>query len=265
VHRITSRDGTLIAGDSFGAGPPLVLVHGSGGTRLRWRPLLPVLGRHFTVLAVDRRGRGESGDAASYAIEREFEDIAAVVDSCAEPVHLLGHSYGALCSLEAARLTSKLASLVLYEPPLPMPELIAGAPAVIEALQVRLDAGDREGVLEAFLTTVVRMPRGELAAFKATEAWPARVAAAHTLPRELQAHVSYRFQPERFAGLRVPALVLVGAKSPPYFGASAAAVHDALPGSKLVVLSDQQHNAIDSAPELFVDTLLEFTLGRAKP
>jgi len=98
-----------------------VLVHGTGGSYKRWSPILPALEKQFTVYAVDRRGRGESTDSAPYAIECEFEDVAAVVDSFGEPVNLLGHSFGAVCSLEASLRTSNLRKLILYEPPLPLP------------------------------------------------------------------------------------------------------------------------------------------------
>src|SRR5205085_11481698 len=112
----------------------------------RWAPLLPALDERFTVHAVDRRGRGASGDDRDYAIEREFEDVAAVVDAIGGPVHLLGHSYGALCALEAALRSDRLRSLVLYEPPIPAGVTIY-PPGMIDRLQALLDAGDRDGVV----------------------------------------------------------------------------------------------------------------------
>jgi len=96
-----------------------VLVHGGTADHTRWLSILPALEERFTVYAVDRRGRGLSGDAPEYAIEREFEDVAAVVDAIDGPVDVLGHSYGALCALEAALLTDKIRRLALYEPPVP--------------------------------------------------------------------------------------------------------------------------------------------------
>src|SRR5215470_6685249 len=118
MQTITSRDGTAIAFVRSGAGPALVLVHGTTADHTRWKPLLPEFEAHFTVYAVDRRGRGGSGDASSYSVEREFEDVAAVVDGIGEPAFLLGHSYGAVCSLEAALRTKNVRRLVLYEPPI---------------------------------------------------------------------------------------------------------------------------------------------------
>jgi len=113
---VTSVDGTPIVYWRSGEGPPLVLVHGASADHSRWTPVLPAFEQRFTVYAVDRRGRGGSGDSDDYTIEREFEDVAAVVDSLGEPANLLGHSYGALCALEAALLTRNVRKLVLYEP-----------------------------------------------------------------------------------------------------------------------------------------------------
>src|SRR5215212_10319251 len=109
---VTSKDGTTIAYWRSGHGEPLVLVHGTTADHSRWAPVLPELEKHFSVCAIDRRGRGGSGDSDAYALEREFEDVAAVVDSFGEPAFLLGHSYGALCALEASVLARNVRKLV---------------------------------------------------------------------------------------------------------------------------------------------------------
>src|SRR5436190_5786548 len=119
MRTFTSKDGTAIGCFVSGSGTPMVLVHGTSADHGRWAPIMPALERHFTVYACDRRGRGASGLGEPYAIEREFEDVAAVVDGIGGPVDLLGHSYGAICALEASRLTPHLRRLVLYEPPVP--------------------------------------------------------------------------------------------------------------------------------------------------
>jgi len=263
MEKIISKDGMPIAYQRSGAGTPLVLVHGTGGAYTRWLPVLPALGSRFSVYAMDRRGRGESGEASRYAIEREFEDVAAVVDSIGAPVHLLGHSFGGICALEAALLARDIRRLVLYEPPIPVEGIPIYPAGVIERLQALLEAGDREGVLTTFMREVVRMPPHEFELFRSSPAWSARVAAAHTLPRELRAHEQYRFKAERFHGLKTPTLLLAGGDSPDFFKAAIATVNAALPNSRVVVLPGQQHIAMDTAPELFVREVLAF-LGETR-
>lgn len=120
MKTVTSADGTTIAYERTGSGPPLVLLHGGATTdHMTWNltGVGPALSEQHTVYAIDGRGRGESGDADEYTLEREFEDVVAVVESIDEPVTLLGHSSGALMSLEAALRTGNLRKLILYEPP----------------------------------------------------------------------------------------------------------------------------------------------------
>jgi pimeloyl-ACP methyl ester carboxylesterase len=150
MDTITSKDGTPIAYRRSGKGPAFVLVHGTAADHGRWRPVLPALEERFTVYAVDRRGRGGSGDAEGYAIEREFEDVAAVVDSIGKPANLLGHSYGTLCALEAALHTRSVRKLVLYDPGIEVAGQEIYPHEVIERLEALLGAGDRDGVVFAF-------------------------------------------------------------------------------------------------------------------
>ena len=149
MEKVLSRDGTSIAYHSSGTGAPLVLVHGTGGTSQRWAPVLPLLEKHFAVYAMDRRGRGESGDGASpYSAQREFEDVAAVVDAIGTGVHLFGHSYGAVCALEASLLTDRIDRLILYEPPIPLPGPRDEDDGVLKKLEDLLAAGERAAVLD---------------------------------------------------------------------------------------------------------------------
>ena len=98
---VKSRDGTPIAYERAGSGPPLVLVHGSTSDHdTAYRFVIPMLERYFTVRALDRRGRGESGDGVDYCLERELDDVVAVIESAGEPVNLFGHGFGALVTLE---------------------------------------------------------------------------------------------------------------------------------------------------------------------
>lgn len=254
---VTSRDGTRIAYWQSGSGPPLVLVHGTTADRTRWARLLPQLEPHFTVYTMDRRGRGGSGDAPRYSIEREFEDVAAVIEAIEEPVFLLGHSYGAICSLEASLLTVKVKRLILYEPPIPLGAAVypAGVPERIQAL---VDAGELERGLEVFFREVVQMPDAEFGVYRSLPTWQGRIALAPTIPRELVIERTYRFQPDRFAAFDVPTLLLLGGDSPPVFRKVIDALGAALPASRVAILPGQQHVAMDTAPELFLREVLAF-------
>ena len=117
---IRSKDGTPIAYWHSGRGDPLLLVHGTVGEHLTWTPVLTALERHFSVYPVDRRGRGHSGDADAYSLDRECEDIAAVIAAIGSAVNLLGHPFGGPCALEATRLTPNVRRLILYEPAMPL-------------------------------------------------------------------------------------------------------------------------------------------------
>ncbi|HVW18068.1 MAG TPA: alpha/beta fold hydrolase, partial [Solirubrobacteraceae bacterium] len=213
---IGAPDGTRIAVWRSGRGEPLVLVHGTSADHTRWARVLPELEQRFTVFAVDRRGRGASGDAARYALELEIQDVTAVVDAVGGPVTLLGHSYGGICSLEAALRTPAVARLILYEPPIPT-DVEIYVPGMIDRMDALLEAGDNEAVLTTFMTEVVRMPADEFAHFRSLPGWDDRVAAAHTVVREIHAHAEYRFEPERWRDFTTPTLLLLGGDSPPLF------------------------------------------------
>ncbi len=257
MDTVTSVDGTAIAYERTGEGPPLVLLHGTSRDRSHWARSLPGLARHATVYAVDRRGRGESGDADRYAIEREVEDVLAVIDAVGEPVHLLGHSYGAIIALEAAMRTDRLRGLILYEPP-----IAVGADRVPDDLGERLAAilatGDREAVLVTFLREGPRYPPEVIAARRALPTWPDVLALAHTLPRETHTVNRYALDPVRVAAVKASTLLLLGSQSPSFFRAAIEALHATLPQSEMVVLPGQHHNAMEAAPELFVETVHRF-------
>lgn len=263
MTRVLSRDGTAIADWTSGNGPPLVLVHGTTADHTRWRPLLPYLEPHATIHALDRRGRGASGDATDYAVAREFEDVAAVVDAVAEAagsaVDVLGHSFGGLCAFGGAALTSNIRRLVLYEGwPSPHPEQLALPPGVQERLDALLAEGAREAALETFFREVVGMPEEEFAVYRALPAWQARIAAAHTITRESRAEQAARLRPEQAARITVPVLLLVGGDSPDFLKAGVDTVAAALDDGRIVVMEGQQHIAIDLVPAVFADHVLGF-------
>jgi len=256
-QRIPSADGTTIGWEVTGSGPPLVLVHGTTADRMRWATVLDPLAERFTVHAVDRRGRGLSGDADAYAIEREFADVAAVVSALDGPVNLLGHSYGAVCSLEAALLTPNLGKLILYEPPLPVGVEIA-TDEVLARVDEHVAGGEPEEALVTFLTEVVRMPPEQLERMRSLPQWQRRVSIAHTLTREQRLESSYRPALERFEAVEVPTLLMVGTESPPFLTEPVAILEKILPKARVVELQGQAHVAMDTAPDLFVGEVLRF-------
>lgn len=259
MQTVTSRDGTRIAFWRSGAGPPLLLVHGATADHTTtWRFVLPELERHFTVYAVDRRGRGGSGDAPAYDLQREAEDLAAVVDSIAEPVNLLGHSYGGLCAIEAALLTANLRRLILYEA-VPLRGADAYPPGAIDRFEALRAAGDVEQMLIAVFRELVQMPPDEIEVLRSQhDAWAVRLSNAPSLPREMRTEEGYIFVPHRFRYMRTPTLLLVGGESPEREHANANGVAAALPDARVVLLPGQQHIATYSAPDLFVRAVVRF-------
>jgi pimeloyl-ACP methyl ester carboxylesterase len=258
-HTVISRDGTPIAFWRSGSGSALLVVHGATADHTTtWRFVLADLQRRFTVHAMDRRGRGGSGDAPDYDLQREAEDVAAIVDAIGGPVHVLGHSYGALVALEASLLTSNVARLVLYEGVAARPADFY-PPGFIEEMEARLAAGDLDGVLTTLFRDLVRMPPEEIELLRAQpDAWAARLRNTSVLPRELRADAGYILQPERFGRMRAPALLLVGGDSPPRELENARAVAAALPDAQVLVMPGQQHAAMYTAPHVFSRAVLRF-------
>jgi pimeloyl-ACP methyl ester carboxylesterase len=259
MFHVTSVDGTRIAFWRSGTGPPLLLIHGAIASHATtWRLVLPKLEERFTVCAMDRRGRGESGDAAAYDLQREAEDIRAVIDAIGRPTHVLGHSYGGLCALEAALLTADVRRLVLYEA-IPLRGAYSYSPEIIERLETLIAAGQVEASLITMLREVAQLPPEEIELLRTqADAWSTRVANTRTMPRELRAEYNYLFTPARFARMRVPTLLLAGEDSPSRELTNARAVAAALPDARVKVLPGQQHIAMHTAPDTFVREVVEF-------
>lgn len=255
VETVVSADGTPIAVWRSGAGPALVLVHGATADHGRWAPALPALEEHFTVLAMDRRGRGRSGDADDYALEREAEDVVAVVELAGEEVGLLGHSHGGVCAVEAALLTDALEKLILYEPPM---GFVVAPPEVVSRLEELLEAGEREELLTMFMREVAGLPEEQIDVMRSLPAWQARLAAADTIPREERANREYVWEPDRFRELHVPTLYLQGGDSPAPFVKAGEALASALPDCRVVVMPGHSHAAIDTGTDLFTSEVLSF-------
>lgn len=254
MHLVTSTDGTGIAWCESGHGPNLVLVHGVSADHSRWTNVVPRLAEHFTVCAVDRRGRGGSGDSTAYSVEQEFDDIAAVCNSLDPPVYLLGHSHGGLFALGAAQRSSIISKLILYEPSINL-----GKPLVPSELTTRMEEmlaeGDREGALVTLFREVVQVTEAELEALRAEPSWQGRLESVHTIPRELAGDLPYA---EEFSGVTTPTLLLTGELSPRDEIAATQAVHAALPNSRIVVMNGQGHAAMTTGPDLFIGEILRF-------
>lgn len=257
---VTSPDGTPIAVFSSGDGPPLLLVHGATADHTTWRSLGPVLEPRFRLLAVDRRGRGASGDGPEYSIEREYEDLATVADEAAHEagasVDVVGHSYGGRCALGAALLTPSIGRLVVYEgAPSPAEADDLGdkgdgigrggyRPAGVERRIAKLvEAGDRDAALETFMREIVRMPPGDLAAFRADPIWPVRAAAVGTTLRELEGEASPAASLEALAGVGQPVLQLLGGDSAAPFREATEALDARLRDGRVVVIDGARHAA----------------------
>jgi pimeloyl-ACP methyl ester carboxylesterase len=259
IHTITSNDKTLISFQQSGTGHPLLFVHGTSTDHNSWSQVSPRLEDHFSVYAMDRRGRGASGDSSDYALLREVEDLVAVVEAIGAPVALVGHSFGGLLSLEAALLTDKITHLILYEPAIPLDSL-PYPPDVPNQIQTLLDRAELELAMELFLRQVANLTEQELAEYRQSWLWNLRIPIALTIPRELAVVENYIFNGEKFSGLKVPTMFLLGSESPPFARKGVEIVAAALPNSQIVSLPGQQHVAHLTNPDLFARTVERFLL-----
>lgn len=260
---VTSADGTQIAVFASGSGRPLVAVPGTTSDHHSWRFVLPYLEPRCTVYAVDRRGRGDSGDHPEYSLEKEHADIAAVVDAAAAsyggPVDLIGHSYGGNVAFGAAIRTSNVRKLLLYEGwPVPNADDRTYPPEQLAHLEHLLAAGEREELLERMLRDIAGVSAEEFRQLRAAPTWPARVAAAHTVPREIRAFGAQAFDPRQAAKITVPVLLMVGADSPPDVQADPDVVAAALPDARICMLPGQMHMAHFADAANFAAQVLNF-------
>ena len=271
LRHVSSRDGTAIAVFSSGSSgssvdrPPLVLVHGTTADHTTWRRSGPVLEGAYRVHAIDRRGRGDSGDApGSYAIEREFEDVAAVADALAresgQPVDVVGHSYGGRTALGATLLTASIGRLVVYEGA-PAPE--GGdrfvSPGVKRQIGELIEARDRDGALVLFFREVAGMTDEELELYRQDPIWPRRAAAVHTSLRELEAEQgSPGAALEALGRVSIPVLQELGGDSLPIFRESTYALNARLADGRVVVIDGARHAAHHTHVNEFVGAIRSF-------
>jgi len=263
---IIGPDGVAIAVFRSGEGPPLVLVHGATADHTTWRTSGPMLAARHTLHAVDRRGRGRSGDpppGIPYAIEREFDDLANVVDTIAaesgQPVDVVGHSYGGRIGLGAALRTANLRRLVVYEGAPPPTEGRGyqddGTLARIEEL---VSSGDRDEALATFMRDIVGMPEADLDAFRADPIWPVRAFAVGTTIRELRAEVSPAASLEALGAVRQPVLQVLGGASAPVFGEATRALDARLRNGRVVTIDGARHAAHHTHADAFVAAIEAF-------
>lgn len=245
----------MIGFETVGQGPPMVLVHGGTADRTRWAPVVPLLAQRCTVHAMDRRGRGGSGDHPDYDIRREGEDVAAVVEAVGPDVFLVGHSYGALCSLEAALVTDAIGRIVLYEPPAATPGRQVADASVRAALRA---AATPEDLLATFFRGALHLTDTQIDDMRGTPVWQARLAAAPTIVREIEVVEVFDIS-ARLSAITVPVRLLLGTESPAYFRPAAEAIAAQLPAAEIVSLDGQAHLAINEDPLQFVEKVVSFT------
>jgi pimeloyl-ACP methyl ester carboxylesterase len=253
---VRSADGTQIGYLRVGAGPALVLAHGSLSTSVDWLRVAESLATRFTCFVMDRRGRGMSGNAASYRIEREYEDIAAVLMAAGPAAALLGHSFGAICALGTA-LRSPVPRLVLYEPPLPV-----GGPVAGKYLDDYRDAVARSQFDEALAIGMARfvgLSSEQIGVMRTLPIWPYLSSLVPTWVRELEAIDALGTAISHYAAITCPTMLLVGDQSAehPLKDASAALAR-ILPKAQVVPLESQGHMAMRMAPQLLAEKIAEF-------
>ncbi len=255
VHRTT--DGIDLVYRSLGAGPHLLLLHGTSTDHTTWEPVQSALAERFQLSILTRRGRCGSGDSLPYVLQREFEDVATLVDALGGPVDVVGHSFGALCALEGALRTKNVRRLVLYESPLP------GAfpywpDAVRDSMVPLLDSGQQEQALLTFFEAMLGISQQEIAALQRLPNWPDRIGYAHTIARELQALAENSFDLARLRSLAAPTLLLLGGSSPPMHRIIADKFLASIPDCRMAELPGQGHLAIRFAPDLVAREVLRF-------
>ncbi|UFS60514.1 alpha/beta fold hydrolase [Subtercola endophyticus] len=242
---VTSADGTRIAYEKVGAGPALVLVDGAMCRRSFGpaRPLAKELADRFTVYLYDRRGRDESGDTAPYAVGREVEDLAAIIRATGETPFVSGSSSGAALALEAAAAALPMRKLAVFEAPYMV--AVEGHRAPVDsAAQARalIAQGKRGDAVKFFMSDMVGAPAIATVFMRLMPGvWKKATAAAHTIPYDAEVMGDFSVPVQRFAGIRVPTLVIVGGKSPDSMRVAEQAVTDAVPGAQLQTLPGQMH------------------------
>jgi len=244
-----------IACEVSGEGPPVVLVHGAGSARWSFDLVRPELEGRFTVIAIDRRGRGDSSDGHAYGVAREFEDAAAVVREAGDGAVLVGHSYGALVAAGTAQLLDGLPRLVLYEPPMGG---VLAEPELVDRWERLIAEGDRDLMLREFFADIAGYRDDEIDELARSPVWERRRQVSPTLPRELRAEWAFRLDREALGRLQTPTLMLLGSESPDWARRSTDAYGKAIPNVGVHILEGHGHGATTTGPELLAAEIADF-------
>ncbi|MCW5806074.1 MAG: alpha/beta fold hydrolase [Deltaproteobacteria bacterium] len=242
-----------IAFDRLGAGSPVILVLGAFNTRTEGAPLAAALAARHTVLNYDRRGRGGSGDAATYAVEREIEDLASLIRHAGGEAAVFGFSSGAALALAAAAHGLAITRLALFDLPLHVgaPE----GPDHAAALDELVRGGRRGEAVEYFQRRVVGLPEPLVAQLRTAPFRAALEAMAHTLVYDMTIVGDGTLPLDRVRAVRCPLLAIAAAGAPPFMRATAEAVARTAPDGRALILDGATH---DLAPSLLAPPLLEF-------
>jgi pimeloyl-ACP methyl ester carboxylesterase len=259
MEHVVSKDGTSIAFDRLGEGPPVILVSGGSVDRSSNAPLAELLADQFTVFNYDRRGRGPSGDTPPYAVEREVEDIGAVIGAAGGSAHLYGTSSGAGLALEAAAGELPITKLALWEPPYVLDPTRRPPADTAKTFTELVSAGRRGDAVEFFMAKVVGMPTEFVAQARAQPWWAATEALAHTLAYDATIMGDYSLPVDRAALVTAPTLVIAGESSFPFLRETAESLANALPNGQAHILEGQEHNV---APEAIAPVVKGFFAGR---
>jgi pimeloyl-ACP methyl ester carboxylesterase len=254
-----SADGTKIAFDQTGEGPPVILVVGAFNDRSTGAPLANALESRFTVLNYDRRGRGASGDVQPYAVEREVEDLDALIRSAGGAARVFGYSSGGTLALEAAARGLNITKLAVYEAPFMVGDDAPRPPKDMAAQLANLVSSGRRGdAVELFQTRLVGIPEEVVAQLRHAPFRVALEATAHTLVYEALIVGDLELPTARLASIQVPTLAVYGTESPAFMGKGAKALAAALPDGRVRALAGQNH---DIVPAALAPVLLEFFGG----
>jgi pimeloyl-ACP methyl ester carboxylesterase len=262
-----SSDGTRIAFEKSGDGPAVILVSSALADRSDTKKLAGLLAEHFTVVNYDRRGRGASADSASYAVEREIEDIAALIDHVGGSASVFGSSSGAVLALRAAAAGLKAERLALYEPPFSVARDDFGPPAGFAGQIDALIAEDRRSeAVKAFMVKAQGMPSFMVGSMRLMPGvWSSLKGLAHTLPYDIavmgDTQQGKPLSSEPWSAATAPTLVLTGSKSPEGFQRAARALTEVLPDASHRMLSGLNHGAVVMAPKKLAPELIGFLRG----